>query len=295
MRILLTYNPEAGDDGVEPEELAGALEAAGHTVVAQSLKADGWEAALAAGAELVIVAGGDGAVAQVFKRLAGSETPAALVPSGSANNIAKSLGYGGDDSPEQLMQRLEDRTFGRVNLGSFSSPAGSHVFVESAGGGLFADVLVRAEGLEVEAGGDAKVELGLRLLRDAGEQASAQAWRVEADGVDLSGDFLGVEVLNMRSVGPNVPLAPAAEAGDDELELALIRVSDRAALAAYVKARLQGRPDPPLELDVRRARRIVLQSRPDTPFHVDDDLVDEISDGCTVSVGSGLMVVKPGP
>ena len=90
MRALLIYNPTAGQEDVDPDELVSPLRAAGYKVDARSID-DEWEPALDGDHELVVVAGGDGAVTKVLKRLAGKDKVAALLPSGSANNIAKNL------------------------------------------------------------------------------------------------------------------------------------------------------------------------------------------------------------
>ena len=46
--------------------------------------------------DAVIVAGGDGTVGKVAKRLAGTDVPLVVLPTGTANNIARSLGIGVD-------------------------------------------------------------------------------------------------------------------------------------------------------------------------------------------------------
>ena len=87
MRALLIYNPTAGQEDVDPDELVSPLRAAGYKVDARSID-DEWEPALDGDHELVVVAGGDGAVTKVLKRLAGKDKVAALLPSGSANTEA---------------------------------------------------------------------------------------------------------------------------------------------------------------------------------------------------------------
>lgn len=294
MRVLLTYNPRAGDEAADPRELVSLLEGEGHAVDVRSIKEEGWKSALGERPELVVVAGGDGTVSKVFRHVAGSGTIATLLPIGSANNVARSLGYG-DEAPAALVRGLREAERRWFDVGSLAAAGGAASFVESAGGGVFAEMLVRAENVDADAGGGAKLELGLRLLRQVLEDAPVFEWGVEADGVDLSGEFLAVEAMNIREIGPNFPLAQQADPGDGVLDLTVVRLADRSSLAAHIDARLAGGPAVPLELDSRRATEILLRPPPGCPVHVDDDLVDHEpgAKGFTAGVTSGLAVLVP--
>jgi hypothetical protein len=46
------------------------------------------------------------------------------------------------------------------------------------------------------------------LLQDSIAAAAPRPWRLSLDGVDLSGDYLAVEAMTIREIGPNLPLAP---------------------------------------------------------------------------------------
>jgi diacylglycerol kinase family enzyme len=295
MRVLLMYNPTAGDDGVDADELASLLEAAGHAVEAQSVKENGWEAALGRDVDLTIVAGGDGAVTKVYKRLAGSGKPVALLPVGSANNIARTIGYRGDESPAAVIERLDQAERGRFDVGSLTSARGAKAFVESAGGGVFAEMLSRAGSTDTKLGGTEKIEFGLSLLRDSVRELAPRPWRVDADGLDLSGEYAAVEAMNVRLIGPNVPLSPGANPGDGLLDLALVGPDDRERFAAYAEARLAGRSAPPPQVASHRARKVELEPPADCPCHADDELVDDAAGGFTLAVGPGVEVLRPAP
>jgi diacylglycerol kinase family enzyme len=154
MRLLLITNPSAGENGFETQDLIGLLAAEGHDVVEQSVKEEGWEDALRRDADLVVVAGGDGTVAEVFKELAGRGKVATIMPTGTANNIATSLGYRDDDDPRVLIRGWRGAVRCRCDVGSISSRAERLAFVESAGGGIFANVLARADPIEPDPDGE---------------------------------------------------------------------------------------------------------------------------------------------
>jgi diacylglycerol kinase family enzyme len=69
----------------------------------------------------------------------------------------------------------------------------------------------------------------------------------------VSEELLGLEAMNVRELGPNLPLAPDADPGDGLLDVVLVRSHDRDALAAYVAARLRGEHLPSPALGVRHA------------------------------------------
>lgn len=256
MRVTLMHNPTAGDERHSRESLVAVLAGAGHDVLYQSIKDERWEETLGEDADLVVVAGGDGTVRKVFKALSGAETPVTLFPVGSANNIARSLGFEHDDAA-RLARGWADGERRPYDLGRVELPDGVTAFVESTGGGLFAEVLARAKRVDKE--GRDKVELGLELLRELVEEEPSRHWELELDGIDVSGDLIAVEAMNVRETGPNVLLAPDADPGDGLLDFVLVRDDDRAALVAYIDARLASRPIGTPRLSTRRGRRLVLR------------------------------------
>jgi diacylglycerol kinase family enzyme len=288
MRILLIYNPTAGDDVVEHGELVSLLESEGHDVVLRSVKKDGWEESLGGDFDLVVAAGGDGTVVKVFKQLAGTDILATLFPIGSANNIAGSLGFE-DVDLRRLIRESAETWF---DIGSIAWDGGRERFVESAGGGLFAEMIARADELPKPNGED-KIDLGLRLLREIVNEAEPQHWHLRADGEDRSGDFLAVEAMNVRQLGPNVPLAPDADPGDGLLDLVLVRDADRSALAAYLDARLESQSHEVPPLETHRVREIAIEPSDGSRLHVDDELLQKLSGRITVRVDSRLQVLAP--
>ena len=93
MRVTLIYNPDAGSDNQPTdEEILKLIRGAGHSAECQSSKEIGWEKALDKPVDLVAISGGDGSVGKVAKRMIGKHTPLAVLPMGTANNVANALG-----------------------------------------------------------------------------------------------------------------------------------------------------------------------------------------------------------
>jgi diacylglycerol kinase family enzyme len=239
----------------------------------------------------VVVAGGDGSVGKVFPQVATQDVPVTLFPLGSANNVARTLGIA--RAPvETLVAGWERGRRVRFDLGRATAPWGETLFVESIGGGIFGQVLER--GAEVDAedeDGDAKLRIGLELMRAAIAAAAALPWRVEVAGADLSGDYLAVEVTNIREIGPNFPLVGEAPVGDGMLDVVLVAPGDREALVGYFGDRLDRAEPRRVRLNVRRGDRVVLRPPHECPLHVDDELWPEDSR----ARDDGSAVLTPGP
>jgi diacylglycerol kinase family enzyme len=266
--------------------------AEGHRVTAVSLKEDNWEEALTMETDITVVAGGDGSVQKVFTRLAGSENLATLLPLGSANNVARSLGFP-EGEPRRLIRSWKAGRRLRYDIGLLTGEEGETCFVESVGGGLFAETILRAEASDSEKD---KVNLGLELLRSVLDEAHTLEWEVEVDGVDLSGEFIAVEVMAVRDIGPRLTIAPQADPSDSKLEVILIREAHRSTLAAHLDARRAGAHTELPQLDVRSAERVELTLPAAAPFHIDDDVVVKESPATmAASIGSHVEVLVPPP
>jgi diacylglycerol kinase (ATP) len=236
VRVTLMHNPTAGDEEHSREGLTSLLTDAGHDVRYQSVKDDGWEAALAGPIDLVVVAGGDGTVRRVFKQLAGSAVAAAVLPFGSANNVARTLGLADEDSA-RLARAWHDGSRRPYDIGEVDSVLGLTRFVESMGGGIFAELLVQAEDRDDDLDPQEGEERGLELLESVVGDAQEQPWALELDGRELTGEFLAVEVMNIREIGPNVPLAPDASPRDGLVDVVLVGREERQLLTAHLRAR----------------------------------------------------------
>lgn len=93
MRITLMHNPKAGHGKHAQKELTAALARAGHHAIYQSTKERDDKKALKKPTDLMLVAGGDGTVGKVGRELIDTGIPLSVLPLGTANNLARSLGF----------------------------------------------------------------------------------------------------------------------------------------------------------------------------------------------------------
>jgi len=228
--ITLIHNPGAGvDDQPDSETLLSIIRAAGHEVRYQPSENGTWASALDEPADLVAVAGGDGTVGRVAKKLIGRDLPLAPLPLGTANNISKTLGLA-DLSLADIVFGWKNARHVSFDAGVAKGPWGSRYFMEAFGLGLFACTLPIAEGnrkLKALKDADAKVAHAIGLLRQRLEDCPPNALDLRLDGRDTSGDYVMLEAMNMAFVGPNLYLAPDLDPDDGMLDVVVVTSEER--------------------------------------------------------------------
>ena len=268
MRITLIHNPGAGSGASTGGDLEKMLRSAGHEVRYQSAKEDGWKEALEKPADLVVVAGGDGTVGRVTRRMAGRGVPMALLPSGTANNIARALGQ--LERPfEELVRGWEDARRVRLDVALAKGPWGERGFVEGLGIGLFARLLGRSE-IARPRRSKRPVEDALRRLERLAGECEAMDIVATLDGKDISGRYVLLEALNLPYVGPNLHLAPDSRPGDGCFEVVSVTEAERPRLVQYLD-QWQDNRERLAVLPSRRGKRLKLEWN-GVELHIDDKL-----------------------
>jgi diacylglycerol kinase (ATP) len=288
VRITLIHNPGAGKHGKDDlERLLGLIRNAGHEVSYQSAKDDDWAKALDAPADLVAVAGGDGTVSRVAKRMAGRGIALAPLPAGTANNISTTLGLVGRPL-EELVRGWKNARHMKLDIGVAEGPWGKRYFVEGVGVGLFANTVPETGSKSKAKKPAQKVASGLQRLQDRLEHSPVVSLKGTLDGEDVSGDYVMFEALNIPYVGPNLFLAPDSRQGDGQFDLVMVTEAERERLGQYLlhwqenKARLAVLPS-------RRGRKLRIEW---TGFrvHIDDEFWPE--DEAEGKNGSGTIEIR---
>lgn len=182
-------------------------------------------AALDAGADLVLAAGGDGTVRAVAEAMRGSGVPVALLPSGTGNLLARNLDLTLDDMPDSVTSAFTgvDRgvDLGMIDIEREDGSRDRHAFVVMAGMGLDAKMIENTdEDLKAKAGWAAYVKATVASLRDPGELRLR--FRVD-DGRLRRATVHTVILGNCGSLPANILLLPDASIDDGRLDLMLMR------------------------------------------------------------------------
>lgn len=281
LRVTLVQNPGAGAGASEQKKFQRAFENAGHEVT--TVDPDrGLGKSLKQRADVVIAAGGDGTVLSVARRLVGSNVPLVILPLGTANNLARSVGMAPDI--DHLLEVLENPRERDLDIGVATGSWGERYFCESAGLGLFGDLLIK--GVDDV---DKAPERAVRVLGDLLAKTTARHFELHIDGKDASGEYLMVEVMNARLLGPNLVLSPRASPWDEELDVVLVKQKDKHRLTSYL-ATLEHTPDAePPKFEIRKARHVALVLEKEK-LRIDDHMLPK--DGSPPSHFADLRLLK---
>lgn len=181
--------------------------------------------ALAAGADLLVVAGGDGTVRAVAERLAEADTATelAIVPLGTGNLLARNLGVPLNDIPGALTRAFggEARAIdvGWLEIELAGGPE-RHAFAVMAGFGLDAHMITETdEDLKDKVGWLAYVESMGRALA----ASDTLEVRITADGQAHGEDSVHTLLVgNCGTLQGGFNLLPDADPSDGELDLLLL-------------------------------------------------------------------------
>ena len=302
LRARLVFNPSSGrggeDGGELLAELIGALRAHGIEPVVE-VKTSGKAArniarsAVDEGDELIIVAAGDGTIGEVAAELIGTSTTIGIVPIGTMNNVARSLGVPLtiDDACALIgMGTTRHIDVGRVI--SANGPTPSEVFLECAGVGLSS--VLAAAGQSVEKHRWSHLP---HLLKRFSEERP-NPMQVQIDDVTLEVHTHMVTVSNSPLVGNNLLVAPDGLMDDGLLDVQVYDGLGEAELARHFASTSSGKP---LDLPIYRARRVCIRS--ETPIAVNADVsigrprrvieIEAIPRAVSMIVGNGMALRVP--
>jgi diacylglycerol kinase (ATP) len=248
MKATLIHNPTAGRGKPTPDELCAEVRAVGFDVDYVGTDRKGWKAALQDPGDLVISAGGDGTVGKIVRATVRRPVRLAMLPLGTANNLATALGIRGDW--RDLVRRLPEAPERRLDIGIALGPDGERVFLEGVGFGLIAAAMAAADEEPAEENLEPGFELrmDLRRIKQRLRRMEPRRCSLETNTGAVETEALLVGVMNIRSVGPRVDLAPQATGEDGLLHVVVAREEHREALDHYLDQRLAGK-EALLELD----------------------------------------------
>jgi diacylglycerol kinase (ATP) len=262
MRALVLHNPGAGSGNIAAEDLLAALASGGLEARYCSTKAPDLSDALRESVDFIVVAGGDGTVVKAIDRVRERNLPIAILPLGSANNIARSVGIEAD--PIEIARAgWRETEVRRLDVGAAAGPWGKWLFVEAVGVGVLAEALAAVEDSDVK--GTERSRLARATFRDFLAHAEPEEVRFAIDGQVVEARLLLAEIMNIRSIGPGLALAPTADPGDGLLDLVYLEAHLRAQMLGWLEA--PSRTAPPLT--TRRGRAFVFEWRQGR-LHVDD-------------------------
>jgi diacylglycerol kinase (ATP) len=271
MKLALFHNPEAGERALDGNQLIRLFAEAGHDVLYVPTQQKGWESVFRNPIDRAVIAGGDGTVSRLAPWLAARDIPFCILPLGTANNCAKTLGQ--TDPVEIVVANLHSAAIRKVDLGTVTMPLGQEIFIESVGIGLLAQLMIEMRKRERKKNSRSRLTPTQRLsdavkyLRAFTKEYPESMCELMLDDKILTGNFLLVEVANMGLIGPNLNLIPDVDPSDGAFEVVWIDMDQRTEFRDYLRE-LQDGID--LEPPIHSTRcHQVLFREVDAPTHVD--------------------------
>ena len=268
MRISLFHNQKAGDN-TSLSWIRELIETSGHEIVRVFDREAAFGELIDERTELVVAAGGDGTVAAAARLLAGTPIALAVLPLGTANNIARTLHA---DAPSELLVASWDTAERRrLDLGVARGPWGERRFLEGVGFGLVPATITSVQRRPFTAD-DVPSKLARATMRYCQVLSGLEPRRsmLTVDGAPIAGEFLLAEILNIQSVGPNLVLSADADPSDGYFSVVTATEDQREKVTRYLTDLIDGR-EGSLSLPTLRARAIEIETVEDV--HVDDEIV----------------------
>jgi diacylglycerol kinase (ATP) len=254
------------------------------------------QAAARVGYPLVVAAGGDGTVSAVARGLVGTNTVLGIVPLGTYNNVATSLGIPTDVAQAcALIAAAPVRPIdvGEVYARGMKRP---RVFLEQAAVGIAAPLMMAGQDFE-----KGRWDGVTKHLPQAVEMAPA-VLGVRLDGqrpVYRAHSLLAV-VANTPRAGAGLVLAPQARLDDGLLDVRVYEEMAQPLLAAHLVAVKAGTAANDPRIRCWHGRKLVIRSTLPLPVVVDSKVVGStparfrvLTGGLLVIAGSGDGLERP--
>ena len=244
MQAALVHNPSAGSGRLTAEQILELIREAGFSPHYLSAKDKNLSDRLAGVSGLVIAAGGDGTVARVITQLRDRQIPVAILPLGTANNIARAFGITGP--VEEIVAGWHSGNERRLDIGVAGGPFEQLRFLEAVGIGALADTTSKK--IKEEGSIAKQLERGRDALRKVLRKAKPIKVKLTLDDRSLKEEVLLLEIMNIGFVGPNLRLATQADAGDGRFDVVFVPADSRDEMLEW------------LEEPERRAAPVVVES-----------------------------------
>src|SRR6185436_6900115 len=209
--INLFHNPTAGNEDHDKEELISLMEENGFECQYSSMKKN-WKD-IDEKVDFIVAAGGDGTIRKITKewvdrKLSEKTWPIALLPLGTANNIAQTLNIEG--RTEEIIRSWHHTHVKAFDVGRIRGLPKADFFLESLGYGIFPYLIKKMKKVEKKESQtpEEEIKTALEIFYEIIFTYEPKKCHLTIDGVDHSGKFLMTEIMNTKLIGPNLFLSP---------------------------------------------------------------------------------------
>jgi len=284
MRVKLIANPGAGKASESDKNLklvTGYLEKSGFKVDVALAKPKEEATPIARqavkdGYKLVIAMGGDGTIEAVMRGMISSKVRLGIVPTGTENNIAMSLGIP-KDLQEACAMIASDNTL-KLDMGQVTTRKGKKfVFFEMATIGLSAAVYPEAN----KAASGKLSSIKASAMTFIHQESRPKVFLTLDDESKIEVETMLVMVSNTPVMGKNFLVAPGASLQDGLLDVSVYPDFGKVELLRYYAAVMDGGYSGDGKVQHYQARKVKVKSSPK---------LEVMADG--VELGKGTVTIK---
>ncbi|MGP9503476.1 diacylglycerol/lipid kinase family protein [Specibacter sp. AOP5-B1-6] len=297
LRLAVAINPRAAFGG-KRKRSAGhtgdvavrALRSAGHRVTVLRRRdydalREAVDAAVAAGAQALVVVGGDGMVHLGVNALAGTSIPLGIIPAGTGNDAARGLGLDPGD-PGTAVERFLKSCQGEprsVDLGRLERAGEAPVwFMCALSAGFDALVNERANGWRWPRG---PLRYQLAILRELAELKPLH-YSLVVDGQVRTQRAVLISISNGASVGGGMKITPDARYDDGRLDLFILSPVSRLGFLRIYPLVFSGRHTRRAEVRIEQVEEVFIDL-PGMVAYADGERIGPLP--ATVKVDPGAL------
>jgi len=287
MKAKLIFNPAAGnptESAVQLVELLGHLQT--HKIETEVVLVQPEmrlstvaRNAARAGAKMVIVSGGNGTIENVALGLVGSKTTLGIIPTGSRNNLARSLNIPTNDLAAAVALLRKGRRL-KIDVGLIRHRKTSRGFLEAGFIGLASALYSSAD--DFQHGNYGKITEFISTLVAA--TPSEIRLRLDHRRKEIVTNAHLVLIANMPFMGANFQIAPDVVFDDRQLDVFIYSDLNKRDLIGQAMQSPDSAPD--ARIQRFHAKTISITTHPAMPV---------MADGVSLGVGDGPVMVTLQP
>ena len=212
------------------------------------------------GADILVAVGGDGTINEVASEVDGTDKLMGIIPFGSGNGLARSLGIPVGDV--QAIRRINNFHVSKIDTGTFNGKK----FFNMAGVGFDAQISSRfAE----------NIKRGLinyiKIVFSEVSNYDCQDYHLNIDGKDYEFKAFMISIANSSQYGNNAHISPFASLEDGLLDICIVKPFPLYIFPALALRMFRKNSHKSNYLEIIQGRKIIIARSHEAAVHLDGD------------------------
>lgn len=272
--VRLVHNPTAGEGDYSRKNIVKLIESHGYRCVYSSSKNKILKS-ISPETEFIVIAGGDGTIRKTIITLLNKKLkykrPIALLPFGTANNIASSLNIPSDNAIN--IHSWAEYNLKKFDVGQVVGLKKTAYFIESFGFGIFPRLMKDLEKMDTAhiKTPEQEFKLALETLFSISKNYQSVPFKLEIDGQLIEDKAIMIEVMNISYLGPQLKISKDADSEDGFFDVVIVTEKDRKKMETYLSNKI-GLKDPVFPIKPIRTKSLHINWK-GKDMHADDQVI----------------------